>query len=150
VPALSGSCIIGPVEGTPEELSDLQSQVDDLALQTTDNRIDIDALVNRANKSDVRADAMDLRAEQIEDRARIDRDMITDLQAEGILSREHTAQMEQALKSSRTIGAAIGILMASRGITEDQAFAVLKQSSQSANRKLREIAAELVRSVRTE
>ncbi|HET7415173.1 MAG TPA: ANTAR domain-containing protein [Arthrobacter sp.] len=54
--------------------------------------------------------------------------------------------MEQALTSSRTIGAAIGLLMGSRNIDQDKAFAVLKQASQDSNRKLRELAAELVQS----
>jgi hypothetical protein len=133
------------VNPTPDERAeDLQSQVDDLARKTTDNRIDIDVLVNRANKSDDRADAVEARADRIEARAQIDRDMITDLQAEGLLSHEQAVQMEQALKTSRTIGAAIGVLMASRGISEDEAFALLKKASQNGNRKLREIAADMI------
>ncbi|MGB3955858.1 MAG: GAF and ANTAR domain-containing protein [Brooklawnia sp.] len=45
-----------------------------------------------------------------------------------------------ALASSRVIGAAIGILMNSRKVTSDDAFTMLRQSSQRLNRKLREIA----------
>ena len=54
------------------------------------------------------------------------------------------ANLEEALKSSRTIGAAIGLLMGSRDLDEERAFAVLKQVSRNSNRKLRELAAELV------
>lgn len=36
--------------------------------------------------------------------------------------------------------------MGSRNIDQDKAFAVLKQASQDSNRKLRELAAELVQS----
>lgn len=61
------------VDGTPGEQADLQEQVDDLGPSDEDHRIDIDALANRADKSDDRADAMDARADQIEARAQIDR-----------------------------------------------------------------------------
>jgi AmiR/NasT family two-component response regulator len=44
----------------------------------------------------------------------------------------------------RRIDAAIGMLMASRNMTEEQAFAVLRTASQNSNRKLRVLAAELV------
>jgi len=53
--------------------------------------------------------------------------------------------MEQALRSSRTIGAAMGMLMASRQVGEKGAFDILRMASQQSNRKLREIADELVR-----
>ena len=91
-----------------------------------------------------RADAADCRSEQIEAQADLDRDMIVDLQAEGAVTGQHAHDLEEALKSSRTIGKAIGILMESRKVSEDKAFAILKQASQDHNRKLREIAAELV------
>jgi AmiR/NasT family two-component response regulator len=75
--------------------------------------------------------------------------MIATLQADGILSRDHVAQLEEALISSRSIGAAIGILMASRQVSQDQAFLVLKEASQRSNRKLHDLAAELVASTTT-
>jgi hypothetical protein len=46
----------------------------------------------------------------------------------GELSREHAKEMEQALRSSRVIGAAIGMLMASRSLAEDQAVLVNEPS----------------------
>jgi hypothetical protein len=67
------------------------------------------------------------------------------------LSIEHTlrvrdaANFETALASSRQIGTAIGILMAQRRITSDEAFALLRRASQHLNRKLRDVAAEVER-----
>lgn len=45
-----------------------------------------------------------------------------------------------ALSSARRIGAAVGIIMARRGLTDDAAFAVLSRASQDRNQKLRDIA----------
>jgi len=84
----------------------------------------------------------------MEARAEVDREMIAELQVDGVVSQEHALHMEEALKSSRKIGAAIGMIMASRMVTEDEAFAILKQASQKSNRKLRELAADLVDSRR--
>jgi hypothetical protein len=74
------------------------------------------------------------------------RKMIGDLQVHGLVSEEHAAQLEQALLSSRTIGTAIGILMASRQVGHDQAVTILKEASQNSNRKIRDLAAEIVES----
>lgn len=59
--------------------------------------------------------------------------------------RETITGLEQAVASNRQIGTAIGILMAIRKITQDEAFALLKAASQGTNRKLRTIAEEVVR-----
>ena len=56
------------------------------------------------------------------------------------------AQFEEALSTRDLIGKAQGILMARRGCDEDEAFDLLRQASRRRNRKLREIAAELVAS----
>jgi tetrahydromethanopterin S-methyltransferase subunit F len=117
---------------------DLQQQVDDLQDQLTSNRGDIETLVARADAADRRADASEARAE-------IDRQVVAELEASGELSRAHVEQLEAALKSSRTIGAAIGMLMASRLVGEEEAFAILKQASQRGNVKIRDLAADLVR-----
>jgi hypothetical protein len=148
------------VAGETPANDDLQAQIDTLLHQVRANRADIDALRLRADASDDRADATDVRAavsevradaaeertDAIETQALVDRDMIADLQRDGVLSRDHATQMEEALRSSRTIGAAIGIIMASRHLTEDQAFEVLKAASSSSHRKLRDLASDLVRS----
>jgi signal transduction histidine kinase/DNA-binding response OmpR family regulator/PAS domain-containing protein len=53
------------------------------------------------------------------------------------------ANLRLALSSNREIGAAIGILMASRRVTADDAFDLLRRASQAQHRKLRDIAAEV-------
>ncbi|MFF0013182.1 GAF and ANTAR domain-containing protein [Streptomyces sp. NPDC005374] len=50
------------------------------------------------------------------------------------------AQMEQAVTTRHVIGEAMGILMGSRHLTEEQAFEVLRRYSQENNVKLREVA----------
>jgi transcriptional regulator with GAF, ATPase, and Fis domain len=54
-------------------------------------------------------------------------------------------QLQEGLATNREIGAAVGILMATHGISNDEAFAVLSRASQRLNRKLRDIAAGIVR-----
>ncbi len=54
-------------------------------------------------------------------------------------ARSH-AQMEQAIATRHVIGEAMGILMGSHRLTEDQAFDVLRRFSQEHNIKLREVA----------
>lgn len=63
-----------------------------------------------------------------------------------VRAREHdkVLNLEKALDSSRTIGAACGILMSQHHLTEEQAFAVLKTYSQNSNRKLRDVADDVV------
>ena len=61
----------------------------------------------------------------------------------------HTAQklseqLNEALQSRDVIGQAKGILMEREGISDDAAFEMLKNASQNANVKLREIAQRLV------
>jgi GAF domain-containing protein len=58
--------------------------------------------------------------------------------------RERAEQLEDALQSGREIGMAMGVLMARGGVTQDEAFALLRRASQHLHRKLREIAAEVV------
>lgn len=50
------------------------------------------------------------------------------------------AQMEQAVATRHVIGEAMGILMGSHHLSEDQAFDVLRRYSQENNVKLREVA----------
>ncbi|NEB03630.1 GAF and ANTAR domain-containing protein [Streptomyces sp. SID13726] len=53
------------------------------------------------------------------------------------------AQMEQAVSTRHAIGEAMGILMGSHHLTEDQAFDVLRRYSQENNVKLREVARQV-------
>jgi ANTAR domain/GAF domain len=58
--------------------------------------------------------------------------------------RAQIAGLEQAVASNRAIGMAIGILMAIRHVGQDDAFDLLRTVSQRTNRKLREIADDVV------
>jgi AmiR/NasT family two-component response regulator len=80
--------------------------------------------------------------------ARVDavQELVAELQADGLLNQQHVEQLEEALVASRTIGAAIGILMAKLDVDEEKGFAILRRVSQAQNRKLREIASDLVAS----
>lgn len=61
-------------------------------------------------------------------------------------AREHdrAEQLGQAVESNREIGMAMGVIMARGGMTQKDAFAVLLRASQHLNRKLRDVAAEVV------
>ena len=52
--------------------------------------------------------------------------------------------LQVAVETNRQIGAATGILMARLTLTQDQAFDLLRRASQDQNRKLRDIADEVV------
>lgn len=54
------------------------------------------------------------------------------------------AGLRQAVESHRKIGQAVGIIMALEGVDPDTAFARLRTRSNNSNRKLHEIAAEIV------
>ena len=56
---------------------------------------------------------------------------------------DKAANLERALSSNRQIGAAMGILMARFKLTDDQAFDLLRKTSQHLHRKLRDIAEEV-------
>jgi AmiR/NasT family two-component response regulator len=60
---------------------------------------------------------------------------------------EISAQLEQALASRTTIDQALGILMGQQRCTAEHAFALLKARSQNANRKIRDVAEDIVRRV---
>jgi hypothetical protein len=113
-----------------DEGQDVESRIEDLERRVGANHADISALSERADASEAQAS--------------IDRAMLAELQADGVLSREHAEQMDEALRSSRIIGAALGMIMAGRLVTQDEAFAILKEASQRTNRKLRDLAAEIV------
>lgn len=54
------------------------------------------------------------------------------------------AHLETALENSRLIGAAVGIVMHARRVTREDAFELLRTSSQNLNRKLRDVADQVV------
>jgi AmiR/NasT family two-component response regulator len=62
------------------------------------------------------------------------------------LARAHDtiANLRIALKTSRQIGMAVGILMARFTLTDDEAFTMLARASQNQNRKVRDMAEDII------
>lgn len=60
-------------------------------------------------------------------------------------TREQVDQLEQAVRSNRDIGVAMGIVMAHRLITRDEAFELLRRASQQQHRKLVDVADDVIR-----
>jgi len=60
---------------------------------------------------------------------------------------EVTEQLREALVSRSVIDQAMGIIMAQQRCTDSAAFAILRKASQNRNRKLRDIATDIVTSV---
>lgn len=71
---------------------------------------------------------------------------VTDAGYEDALAgaQDKVANLEQALQNARLIGAAVGIVMANRKITYEQAFQVLRDMSQRSHRKIRDLSEEVV------
>jgi GAF domain-containing protein len=62
-------------------------------------------------------------------------------------SEQLNATLRQALETRTVIGQAQGVLMGRQRITADEAFDILRRASQRTNRKLRDVALDIVRSV---
>ena len=58
--------------------------------------------------------------------------------------RERIHHLESALATNRRIGTAIGVLMGNRKVTETEAFELLSRASQRRNRKLRDVADDVI------
>lgn len=137
----------------------VEQQLEELAATVAADRAQIDALQTRVEQGDTRADLndergqvqderladMDERLDDLEEHVDVDRAMIAELQAEGLLSTRLAAELKTALHSSRMIGAAIGIIMAGHKVDEEAAFELLRRASQRANIKLRILAEAVVR-----
>lgn len=67
-----------------------------------------------------------------------------DLTCALLAARTEAEQLRRALETSRTIGAAMGILMATHKVGLDDAFQLLRSASQNHNRKLRDIALDVL------
>jgi len=139
-------------DGAPVEDESQQQQIDDLSARVTAQAADIDALRARADKANHRATRNEhlaysesRRMDRAEARLDVDEALIATLTADGVLSRQHAANLEEALRSARIIGAAIGIVMENRAVSEAEAFMSLSRASQDTNRKLRVIADEVVK-----
>lgn len=124
-------------EAIDARLTDVEADIE--ALQDQDERAN-----DRAGESESRADEDRQRLGDLEERVNVDREMIAELQAEGLISTKHAANLEEALHTSRRIGAAIGIIMGQRGVSETAALELLKRASMDTNQKLRVLADEVV------
>lgn len=62
---------------------------------------------------------------------------------EAHLRRQDVANLTAALETSRSIGTAVGILMATHHVKRDEAFELLRRASMDLNAKLRDIATEV-------
>lgn len=80
----------------------------------------------------------------LEAQAEVDHALIAHLEAEGEIDRAKIANLEVALISARRIGAAMGVLMASRKVTDLSAFDLLRMASQTTHRKLRDVADDVL------
>jgi transcriptional regulator with GAF, ATPase, and Fis domain len=61
-----------------------------------------------------------------------------------IRAREEAATLRQGLQSNREIGKAVGLLMSAHHISGDEAFDLLRRTSQELNMKLTQVAAQVV------
>jgi hypothetical protein len=133
-----------PQATAPQGDEDLRATVaaNGAAIEALEARIEASAL--RADASDERDDEQDDRLGDLQEHVALDRRMIAELQAEGLVSTKHAAELEVAMRTARKIGAAIGIVMAAEQVSEESAFASLAKASQNANVKLRVLAEEVV------
>jgi GAF domain-containing protein len=69
--------------------------------------------------------------------------LLTDVRARGEEHRR-AEHLEVALRTNRTIGTAIGVLVATLRLDPDEAFRLLRAASSTTNRKLREVAEDVV------
>jgi hypothetical protein len=126
---------------TPDERFDsLEVQLGALARQVDATIVRTDSIEQNLAYERGRVDNEVARNNRLEVRADVDSAVLAQLRAEGVLAQEHSVQLEEALKSSRLIGAAIGIVMVNLKITEDKAFAVLRTVSQNTNQRLVDVA----------
>jgi len=61
-----------------------------------------------------------------------------------MLANDRVRNLQRALASNRQIGVAIGVLMLEHRLTQAQAFDVLRAASQDSNRKLTDVAIEVI------
>ena len=59
-------------------------------------------------------------------------------------AKQRAANLERALTTNRHIGMAMGVLMATHKMTRDDAFTLLRIASQNTNRKLADIAEDVI------
>jgi hypothetical protein len=87
----------------------------------------------------------------LREQARITREETEVTRAQAAAARQDSQELlrqidtlKQALETRTEIATAIGLLMARENISSDDAFTVLRRASQRTNRKLRDIAVEML------
>jgi hypothetical protein len=68
------------------------------------------------------------------------------LAVQAVRAQDRAHHLDVALRSNRRIGTAVGVLMARRGWTDDDAFAALRRHSQDHNVRVAELAERVIRS----
>jgi len=119
-----------------------------LAVETTPVRsvlsirisVDDDAAMAGLNLYSFRIAAFDERAEDLATLLAVHAGEIV----ARLVAQEKAANLETALISNREIGAAMGVLISAHKISRKDAFHLLRITSQRTNRKLRDIATEVV------
>lgn len=71
-------------------------------------------------------------------------DLLVNCQGKLKVATEQIEHVQTAQVNAQRIGAAIGIIMTRMKLTDDQAFELLREISQRCNRKLREIADDVL------
>jgi hypothetical protein len=71
-------------------------------------------------------------------------DLVEQVREQLVRARERVGHLETALVTNRRIGIAIGIVMVRHQITDEQALELLREQSQVRNRKLRDLAEEVI------
>ncbi|MFC7490885.1 MULTISPECIES: ANTAR domain-containing protein [unclassified Knoellia] len=141
-----------------EQLNTLRARAD-----AADQRAD--ALDARAAKADLRADDSEARTDaaqrqtdakaatsrddhrrisDLEGRLDVHQELIAELQAQGLVSSDHAAHLEDALQTARLIGMAVGVVMNGRCVSEARAFELLRKGCTDNRRELRVVAEEVV------
>jgi hypothetical protein len=134
IPAADGTMQAG---AEPASRDDLERRIDELEHQSETDRETIRDLAYQADADQETLHGLQLQVD-------VDHALIERLEAEGVIDRAAIANLQTALVTARRIGAAMGVPMASRKVTDDQAFDLLVRASQNKHRKLREIAEDVV------
>lgn len=71
-------------------------------------------------------------------------DLVKQVHDQLVEARERIEHLERALATNRRIGIAIGVVMARYGLPDEQAFELLREQSQVRNKKLRDLAEDVV------
>jgi hypothetical protein len=123
--------------GTGTELG--RTQVDGTAAAARERSREL-----RLQLSAHRARLAQLRGVGRDDRLAGAPDVFKQVQEQLQQAHEQIGHLETALATNRRIGMAIGIVMARDGLTDEQAFELLRTQSQLRNRKLRDLAEDVI------